>query len=464
MDEQHRASEAGFLSNLGVRVTGFTERWVPDAWVIVWSLTAVAFVMALIWGNTTVKGCFQAWGNGIWLLLDFGMDICLLLVSGYVLASAPPVKRLLEKLASLPNPERPGGAIAAMCLFSMITAWINWSFSLIGSSILALFLIRANPRTDYRLLVAAAYLGLGCTWHAGISGSAPLEMSFSQNPFVASGLIETAIPLTSTVFTLLNIFLTIIVVAAVTTLMVRMHPPKENTYRIKPDATAKLRAVEPSDISGGAMTFSQRLNQWPGLNIFAACIGLTWLGIQAASDGFFNSIVLPNTNLLLLIAGMLLHWRPWSFLQAAKEAGSIVWGVIVQFPFYAGIFGLIQLTGLGAAMTKVLTGITTPGTFLLLTYWYTGMLNYLVPLGSWEWVMTGANLIAAAQQLDVSIPKLVITFAWGNMLTDMIHPFWAVAMLAVTKLEFREIVGWLLIVFVAYFVITSAAFLMLSFI
>jgi len=178
-----QASTTGFetLKNWGDGMTRWSEKWIPDALVIVWILTIIAFILAFIWGKTTPLGAVIAWGKGFWALLAFGMQMCLIMMTGYILASSPPVKRLLDALASLPNPDQPYQAILAMCLFSMITAWFQWGLSLIGSAMFALFLIQRNPKTDYRLLVAAAYLGLGCTWHAGLSGSATLLVNTPDN-------------------------------------------------------------------------------------------------------------------------------------------------------------------------------------------------------------------------------------------------------------------------------------------
>jgi len=141
-----------------------------------------------------------------------------------------------------------------------------------------------------------------------------------------------------------------------------------------------------------------------------------------------------------------------------------VWAIIIQFPFYAGIFGLFKYTALSSVFVKAFVAVSTPGTYLLFVYWYAGLLNYLVPSGGSEWAITAPYLLPAAGQLGIESWKTVIAYAWGDMMTDMIQPFWAIAMLAVAKLEFREIMGWLLIVFFIFFVLTSIAFLLLPFV
>ena len=154
-------SSTEFLENWGDGLTHWTERWIPDALVIVWILSLITFVLALIWGDATPKSALVAWGKGFWVLLKFGMQMCLIMMTGYILACSPPIKRLLDGLSSLPNPERPWQAIMTMCIFSMATAWLNWGLSLIGSAMFALFLIRRNPDTDYRLLRRGCVSGPG---------------------------------------------------------------------------------------------------------------------------------------------------------------------------------------------------------------------------------------------------------------------------------------------------------------
>jgi short-chain fatty acids transporter len=463
MKQQGEQSSFEFLKNWGEGLTGWSERWIPDALVIVWILSIIAFVLALIWGKTTPFGAVIAWGKGFWALLEFGMQMCLILMTGYILACSPPIRSLLNGLASLTNPDKPWQAIMAMCLFSMISAWFQWGLSLIASAMFALFLVRRNPNTDYRLLVASAYLGLGCTWHSGLSGSAPVLMSTPDNFLIKGKFVDGVIPIDETILSSFNLAMVVIVVIVVTVLMCLMHPSKEKTYKVKPELLEKLKLYEAPERPTGRLSASDWLNWWPGFNIIVAAAGLIWLGWEVSQKGFNKSINLNNINLLFLMLGVLFHWRPWTFLKAAEDAGKATWGVIIQFPFYAGIFGLFKFTALGEALTNAFVFVSNPGTYLLIVYWYSGIENYLVPSGGSKWAITAPFLIPAAKALDVSVAKTVLAYAWGDMMTDMIQPFWAIAMLAVAKLEFREIMGYLMLVFLVFFVITSVGFLILPY-
>ncbi len=471
MAENDQDSGLGFLKNWGAGLTNWTEKWIPDSLVIVWILSIIAFLLALIWGFDSkidfggrLFGGIEAWGKGFFVYLKFAMQMCLIMMTGYILALSPPVRRLLDGLAGLPDKDKPSQAIVVMALFSTLSAWLSWGLSIIGSAILALFIVRRNPKVDYRLLVASAYLGLGCTWHSGLTGSATLMMASPGNALVksatAEGWITGPISTGTTIFHPFNLILTVIVIAVVTFLVAKMHPSPENTYVVAPELMDKLNIYEPPKHET-TKSPSDWMNWWPGFNIIIVVGGAIALYSYIKGKPAGNWLTLNNIIYFFLMLGVLFHWRPWSFLKATEEAGKAVWGIVIQFPFYAGIYGIIKFTLLSQVFTGWFVAISASSTFLLFAYWYGGLLNYLVPSGGGEWLMTAPYLLPAAKELGVAANKVVIAYAWGDMMTDMIQPFWAIAMLAVAKLNFRDIMGYLMVIFLVYFVITSIAFLLL---
>jgi short-chain fatty acids transporter len=453
-----------FLKDWGDALTRWTERWIPDALVIVIILSIVTFILALIWGFKPEVGIGSrayesvlAWGKGFWELLTFAMQMCLIMMTGYILACSPPIRKLMNGISGWSNPEKPWQAIVTMSLFSMIMAWLNWGLSLIASAMLALFIVRRNPKVDYRLLIAAAYLGLGCTWHAGLSGSATLLVATPDNFLIKGKFLDATIPVANTIFHPFNLILTIIIVVVVTILMALMHPRAGKVFVVKPQLMDQLKLYEAPPKPTKWESPSDWMNWWPGFNVIIFIGGLIWLIWHFSTKGV--DLNLNVVNFAMLMLGILFHWRPWSFLKATEDAGKAVWGIVIQFPFYAGILGLFKFTLLSTVFTKAFVAISNPQTFPLFVYWYGGLLNYLIPSGGGEWAVVAPYVVPAAKQLGVGMGTTVVTFAWADMMTDMIQPFWAIAMLAVAKLNFRDIMGWLLMVFILYWVITSAAFL-----
>ena len=443
------------LQKLASASTRWSTRWVPDAWVIAVILTIVAYVLGLFFTKATAFQLIQNWGSGFWVLLSFGMQMCLIIMTGYILATTPIFSRLLNGLAGLPKSNK--GAIAMMALVSMGLAWINWGLSIVGSAVFVRFLVRKQKGVDYRLLVATAYLGLGTMWHSGLSASAPLLVATPKH-FLEKEI--GIIPITETIFHPFNLLLALAVLVALVIAGPLMHPRKEETFEADPELIKEAGFEAPPRPKPADMTPALWVEHSPIINIIVAASGIIWLVWYFGKNGWAG-INLDVVNFVFLVIGILLHWTPASFLKAAMEGGSFIWGVVVQFPFYAGIFGIIKFSGLAEVMGDWFTAIATKETYPFIVMWYSGILNYIVPSGGAKWAVEAPYIMAAGKTLGVSGPMTVIAYAWGDMITDVIQPFWAIPLLGVAKLNFRDIMGYCMIYFIIYMVIISAGFLLL---
>lgn len=429
--------------------------------IIVWILTFVTFSLAIIWAKATFWVTVDAWGKGLWELLGTSMQICLMLIGGYVVASCSLCRKVLHRLASLPSPERPATAVLMVSLFAMTSACVHWGLSLMASAMLATLVAARVPKADFRLLVASAYLGLGCTWHAGLTGTAPLWANTPNNPLMKQKVLTDLIPQSRTIFTGFNLVLLLAVILAVTALMYLLQP------RVS-EANSRLTAPAEQD---SQFSYPEKPAEWaastrmlwsPVFNFLVVGLGTVWLYRQALQAANLSQLfTFDNTNFVFLMLGVALQYRPVFFLKAVEEAAKAVWGIIIQFPFYAGIFGIFNYTSLGTSVASAFATVSSPKTFPLITYWYTGIVNYFVPSGGSEWLITAPYLVPAAAKIGVPTNQLILAYSWGNMMTDMIQPFFAIPLLSVAKLQFREIMGYLLLVFLLYFVITSTAFWLL---
>jgi len=445
------------LQKLASASTRWSTRWVPDSWTIAIILTVVAFVLGIIFTKSTTFQLVQYWGNGFWVLLSFAMQMCLIIMTGYILATTPLVSRFLNFLAGLPK--SPKGAIALMAIVSMGLAWINWGLSIVGSAVFVRFMVKKQRNVDYRLLVATAYLGLGTFWHSGLSASAPLLVATPKH-FMEKEM--GIIPITETIFHPFNLGLAVLVLVLLTIIGPLMHPKKGDELAADPKLLEEAAFTAPEKPTGEALTPAMRIEHSPIINIIIGISGLVWLGWYFSQKGWAG-INLDVVNFMFLIVGVLLHWTPASFLKAAYEGGSFIWGVVVQFPFYAGIFGIIKFSGLAEVMALWFTAIATKSTYPFIVMWYSGILNYIVPSGGSKWAIEAPYIIEAAKNLGVSASATVVAYAWGDMVTDVIQPFWAIPLLGVAKLEFRDIMGYCMIYFLFYMVIISIAFLLMPY-
>jgi len=443
------------LQRLASILTQWSLRWVPDAWVIAVILTVVTFVLALVFTATGPYELIQHWGSGFWSLHSFAMQMALIVVTGYVLSTSPPFRRLLGWLAD--RPKSPPQAVALVAAVSMILAWLNWGLSIVGSALLVRHVARKQPGVDYGLLVCAAYLGLGGMWHAGLSASAPLVIA-TPGHFLEDQV--GVVPVGETIFTSFNLGLSAVILVLWTVMAYRMHPGPADAVPAHPALLAEPEVIARAEPA--ARTPAERLFHMPWVNLFVGAIGLVWLFWNFRAKGLNAGITLDTVIFAFLILGILLHRTPVSFLGSSAEAGQYIWGVVIQFPFYAGMFGIIRDSGLAEAMAGWFVHLTSARHLPLTIYWYSGILNYFVPSGGAKWAIEAPYLVAAAKQLGVSARSVILAYAWGDMMTDIIQPFWAIPLLGITKARFHDIVGYGLVFFIVYAVVTSLAFLIVA--
>jgi short-chain fatty acids transporter len=443
------------LARLADVLVRASARWVPDAFSIALALTFVALLLGLAVGGATPRECLAAWGGSLWSLLPFSMQIALVIFLGYVLAVSPPVGRGLDRLAGLPR--TPRQAIAFTALVSMLVCWLNWGVGLIASAVLVRSVGRRHPGADYRLLVAAAYLGLGATWHAGPSGSVPLLLATPGSFMVRDGLIPAPIPLTETIFTGPNLALMGSVALLLTLLVSALQPEAGRSVSADRRALEALEPFEPPTRPERPPP-AQRLMHGRALSTGLGLLGAGYVASELAAGRF--ALTLDSVNLIVLCLGLLLHPSAASFGKAAEEAARPLHGVVLQFPLYAGIYGIIKDTGLASALAGLFLEVATPHSFPWIVFAYSALLNYFVPSGGAKWAMEAPYLLEAGGRLGTSVTQVAMAYAYGDMATNLIQPFWAIPLLGVARLEFRDILGFEMLMLAAYTgLVTIALFL-----
>ncbi|TDR51141.1 short-chain fatty acids transporter [Halomonas ventosae] len=407
------------------------ERYLPDPYIFVLLLTIIAAAAAIAVERQTPLAVMRFWGDGFWGLLTFSMQMLLVLVTGYMLASSPPVKRLLQKLAGLAK--NAGSAIILVTLVSLVASWINWGFGLVVGALFAKELARL-VRVDYRLLVASAYSGF-IVWHGGLAGSIPLTIA-TDGHFTAEqiGVIGTG----DTIFSLFNLAIVACLFIAVPLVNRLMLPNENESVYIDPnllgdDEEKRVRITRPAERLENSTT-------------------LAWLvgipGVLFLLDHFVfrnGGLNLNVVNFLFLSLAIVLHRTPRSLLESLQEAIKGGAGIVIQFPFYAGIMAIMVQSGLAESMSETLISFATETTLPFWSFISAGIVNIFVPSGGGQWAVQAPVMLPAAQALGVDIPRVAMAVAWGDAWTNLLQPFWALPVLGIAGLKAKDIMGFCLI-------------------
>ncbi|MGG4165974.1 short-chain fatty acid transporter [Rossellomorea vietnamensis] len=425
------------------------QRYLPDPFLFVVILTLVVFGLGLIFTESSSLEMVQYWGDGFWSLLAFSMQMVLVLVTGYVLASSPLFKRFLGFLASFAK--SPGSAIVIVTVVSMIASWINWGFGLVIGALFAKELAKRVKGVDYRLLIASAYSGF-VVWHAGFSGSIPLSIATDGHPFQdLIGVIST----NETIFaaSTLIIVAALFIVLPITNRM--LMPAKDETITVDPELFNETAAT----LEKERMTPADKLENSMILSIIVAVLGIAFLFSYFVKNGF--ALNLDIVNFLFLFLGILFHGTPKRFLAAVQEAIKGASGIVIQFPFYAGIMGMMTASGLAVVMSEAFVSISNDVTFYFFAFLSAGIVNFFVPSGGGQWAVQAPIMLDAAQTLDASVAKTAMAVAWGDAWTNLIQPFWALPALAIAGLKAKDIMGYCVIILVISGIVISLGLLFL---
>jgi short-chain fatty acids transporter len=313
------------------------------------------------------------------------------------------------------------------------------------------FLCKRNPKADVRVLIAASYMGLGTVWHGGFSGSAPLILATPGNPLIDPGsgpqIVERLFPVTETLFNPFNLVYLLVIGAVGLLACLALHP-RRDVRTLSPEQVDAILPKPPEDIPSPA-TPAGRLDAFRGWVWLAVLLLLYPLGHSIATRGFGVSWTINAYNTVFLSAALLLHGRPLSFLRACRDGVDAAWGIILQFPFYAGIFGLMQNTALGAWLGSLFAELATQRTYPLVVYLYSGFMNLFVPSAGSKWLIEAPFLIPAGETLNVSVVTVLLAYSYGDSTTNLIQPFFAIPILAVTRMRFGEVVGYTFLIALA---------------
>lgn len=436
--KQQKLSLLGHVSTSLVYVF---ERVIPDPYVFAVGLTLLTSVLALVFTeHSTIASIGVGWYNGVFNILTFGFQMVLILVTGYALASSPAVHSVLARIAGLPK--TPRDAVSLTIIIGMLASWTNWGFGLVIAGLLAREIAK-RVRIDFGWLVAAAYTGFVISTE-GLSGSIVLSQASSGSVL---NLVEKTtghgIPLTQTVFTRFNLIPVIALLVLLPIIFRFTQPTETDSIFVDPERLKAEDKGKKSVEKGG--TLASWLDHAWILNVLLFGIGAMGLVQHWRQAGFsadINSVIL-----IFLLLGLIFHWRPIAYVDAIKNAARVTGPLILQYPLYGGIMGIMTATGLAAVISKAFIRFSTAATLPFWTYVSSLVITLFIPSGGGHWAVQGPFVLPAAKALGASMAGTTMGVAMGESVANMIQPFFALPILAIAGIGMRRMMGFMVITF-----------------
>jgi len=424
------------------------DKFMPDAIVFAMILTIITFIAGISLCGKSALDMVVYWGQGFWGFLAFSMQMTVIIAVGYMVASAPVAKRFLVKICKIPKNAVQG--VVFVAITSAVLGWISWGLGLVAGAIIARTVAINLKKVDFKLYVAVAYTGAISCGLFGISGS---EFLMVNTPGYFLEKLLGIIPLSQTVFEpslLIQQILGLIIVVPL--LAALIHPDKKDTPEMDKATLDRFAAQDQENeiavvIDKKNMTPAERIDNGHILNYTIGLGGIVYIIYWFATKGF--DLNLNVMNFILLMLSFILHGTPRNLLTAAEEGVKSAFGVVIQFPFYAGIQGMMGASGLVALIANFFASISTVTTF---PYWcYTAMaiINFFIPSSGGIFMVAGEPLGQAALNLGLDPNKFVIAFTAGETISNIIQPFWAIPLLGIAGLKMKDIMGYCIVFFIA---------------
>jgi len=453
--------------SLGSLLSHHLRRWIPEPFVFALVLTVLVGLLALLFTDSGPVEVTGHWYRGFWMLLEFGMQMVLILTTGYAIALTPIASRAIDRLARLAR--TPGAVYVVVLVAGGLFNLVSWGWTVLAA-VLGRELARRVRGIDYAYLVACVYVS-GQPWVGGLSSSIPLLLNTEGNFLVDSGVLETTLPATESLGSTLNLAYIAMYFMVVPALMWSMRPSTKTARSMEElldDTVAPETSVaeEAERHRIDATSVSDRLNNGRVLQALVALAALWYIVRHFAANGFDLDL---NIMIFAFIAvGLLAHATPMRYVVAMKRACANVSGIIFQYPFYAGIMGIMMFSGLGGLVSTWLAGGATMETLPLIAQFAGAMVNFAIPSAGGEWAVIGPSLTETALELSshlspagqqAYVARVAMAVAYGETSTNLLQPFFLLAVLPVmgagVVISARDVMGYLVIPFVVVYSATA---------
>jgi len=454
------------ITKLGEKATHLFLKYMPNAFVFAILLTLITGLGALIWLEATPLKVIQSWYDGFFDLLGFAMQIVLIIITGFSIALSPIIKKGIDKLARKIN--SPNQVYIVVLVVGGLLCLVSFGWAII-TAVFARELAKRVKGINYPYLVACVYVSLG-SWVLGLSSSIPLLLNTENNYLLEANVLSELIPTSSTLGSTLNMVMIIFSIVIIPIIMWALRPKKNNQKELidlllSNEETNQITIKEEANsLKLPFHSVSDFLNNNKYLQAIIVLMGLTFIVNHFYSRGFdlnFNIMIF-----IFIIVGLALHKTPMRYVIAMKRSSTNVSGILFQYPFYAGIMGIMLYTGLGNKLGELMASAATMETYPFFAYLTGSVVNFAIPSAGGEFAIVGPSIINAVKEIGAGLPPEQITemisraslsVAYGESLSNLMQPFYLLLIMPVmgaeTNLQARDIMGYLLIPFVLFFAI-----------
>lgn len=450
------------LRRLAAFFVGLAQRYMPDPFLFALLLTFVTFALARAVTPHGMMALVGFWYDGLWKILSFAMQMILILLTGYTLASSGPVRALLAWAAS--RPQTPGTAAVLVVLVAAFSALLNWGFGLVVGALLAREVGRRVP-VDFAFLVACAYSGF-VLWASGLSSSIALVSATAGSPMnvIATYTGRAVTPMRETLLAPYNLALVAATLVLLPLMLRAMMPsPEQSRPAPAPGQQPPEGAMNHAPAErrpGDERTPAARLENSPVFSLLLAAMGAAYLAGHFYRSGF--AINLDLVILIFLVAGLILHGRPIAYARAFNQAATVAGPLALQYPLYGGIMGLMVDSGLAGWISNGFVAVSSARTLPLLSFCSSIVITLFIPSGGGHWVVQAPFMIPASVKLGVAPSVTAMAVAFGEQTGNMLQPFWALPILSIAGLGIRDIMGYCVMTFLLSAALSALALLFLA--
>lgn len=452
MNEKVKLDRGSILWRIAEKFNFAADKIIPDSLVFCLILTFIAYVLALILTDNGPIQLIQHWYDGMWTQVALAFQISFTTVVCGATARAPQVKKVMYKLAGLVHTRV--GAMLLIMLFSYLSTFLNWIFATVGGAILCMYLSKKVEDLHFPMAVAASYCAMIIALCMTPSGVLYATVATPGHSWEAEiGVLSQDV----TVYNPFNVITWFASAIGILVLVLATRPPKDKIVRYTGEIGDDVVEEEESKVTiADKMNGSRILMYILGVGIFVI------LGYQIATKGVFGALTLYFLIALFMGFNCFLYPSPKKFMKALYGSINMAVEIMVGFPFYGGIMGIVQYSGLGGVIAAAIATITTATTMPIVTYISASILNLFIPSQGGQFIVQGPIMLEVCKQVGGNPVHLLNAFTYGDEATNLLQPLYCIPAMSAVGLKLKDIWGFMAFMWFAWFLITIISMSVLS--